>query len=253
MLIIRQAQMDALTGAMTRNFENRMLAHFAKRYPQRTRRIGEAALQRAILSGIEQARRYELTTEGGIYVYLSLLFILGDRFGEDPQLPWAQKILTDASTNGAPRIRMERLHQAGTRYLEQTFGARHELLEQATRRISGQQLQSFLQIPGDNLRQEIHQLLQHIYPEKAAALDSAALKAFIRLGADGAKRHRISDRPTALRYLLLMLLLGSYFDGSPLFPWTTDGEAREGQALVQYFHEQALVEPAELRPLAAQP
>ena len=64
-------------------------------FPEKYEYIGEDCVNGLIQLGVESAKRYEITGERGLAVYIGLMFILGSGFDNDPQFPWAAEILND--------------------------------------------------------------------------------------------------------------------------------------------------------------
>ncbi len=91
MLVIRKSQMEVFETIAARRFEEGLLDHFRAFFPQHAAVLGEAQLQRVLRYGLQRAESRGLGTERGIYLYIALMFMLGSRFDEDPQLPWAAR------------------------------------------------------------------------------------------------------------------------------------------------------------------
>jgi hypothetical protein len=113
MLILRTAQLEALGASAQRCFEERLIAHLEKFFPQPCAVLGEAGLRQLCREGIARARIHGLRSERDLCKYLNLMLVSGRDF--DREQPWAAEIL---ELNSAPGQRMERLYAAALERLE---------------------------------------------------------------------------------------------------------------------------------------
>jgi len=108
MFILRKAQITAFQQAAVADFEERMLAHLPEVFPDETADHSPAALRALIRLGIDRAARHDIDQEYGACLYLHLMLALGERFDDDPKIPWARAALTEADL--AASLRIEKLH-----------------------------------------------------------------------------------------------------------------------------------------------
>jgi hypothetical protein len=108
MLIIRQEQMDMFILASAKSFEDWMVVHLKKFFPEECQTLGDQGVRDTIRCGIEKAEGYGITTEHDVCMYIDLMFALGQDFDTDPDLLWVQEILQD-ETLPDPGDRMDRL------------------------------------------------------------------------------------------------------------------------------------------------
>ena len=85
-------------------------------YPQKWSHQGEAATREMIQRSVELAANYDLQTNAGICVFVTLAFMLGMGFHDDPLFPWASDILCDATLD--TDAKSDRLYEAAMAYLE---------------------------------------------------------------------------------------------------------------------------------------
>ncbi len=64
-------------------------------YSKKYEVIGEVNLITMAEDGFRKARKYGLTSEPALQIYIVFMFMLGHSFDIDPQFPWASKILND--------------------------------------------------------------------------------------------------------------------------------------------------------------
>jgi hypothetical protein len=99
------------------SFGEHMMQLLNALFPEKYDAIGEKAVQQAIREGYEKARRYNLITEAGAAVFITLMFLLGSDFDGDPQYPWAEAVLADAALSD-PAKKSERLYQGAMTHLQ---------------------------------------------------------------------------------------------------------------------------------------
>ena len=121
MPVIRPDQMAAMQQAKTRRFEDRVLAHLRKYYPESCRELGEPDTREAVRHGIGRAATYDVTVERDVCKYVDLMFFFGRDFDTDGDLPWAGEILNDPDEPN-PSAKMTRLFEAAKRHEHQRKG-----------------------------------------------------------------------------------------------------------------------------------
>ena len=117
MLRIRTGQLKAFRQAGIRDSERRLLDHLFRYFPAPCRALGHAAVIKVIRCGKRRAAQYGITAERDVWAFVDVMFTLGLRFDEHPQMPWARDVLADA--NEAPSRRMERLRKRTICFLTQ--------------------------------------------------------------------------------------------------------------------------------------
>jgi hypothetical protein len=214
-LVIRDAQMDALGRAALRAFEDEMVAHLGNFSPPLAKAVGEEQLRTAIRLGTERAASHGLDQRGPVRLYLELMLLFGSYFDTDPQYTWAATLL---GNRDAQITRAERLYERALDYRGKVAGpddtytlrALHEL------RTITRQLPTFSSI---GFVGEMFHQIERIYPEKAASLDRPELEALIQEGINQAHTAGFSPgRQTAL-VIVLMLCFGHGCFQDPLYPW----------------------------------
>ncbi len=109
MLVIRSSQMEAFRAHMRRQFEDRMVAHVWKVFPDQCEDLGGEVVRDAARHGIERAEAHGFSVERDVCRYVDLTFLFGRDFDTDRSLPWAAAILADSRFDDQPSARMERL------------------------------------------------------------------------------------------------------------------------------------------------
>lgn len=101
MLRIRQTQVDALAQAQMRNFEQWMLVHLMKFFPQPCQKMGEAKALETIRHGVKRARSYGIRTQRDVCKYIDLMIVFGRDFDLDTRYSWAAEVLGSSSAPSA--------------------------------------------------------------------------------------------------------------------------------------------------------
>jgi len=104
MLVIREEQMSALSQAMLKQFEDRMVVHMSNNFQDETREISEGELRALIQEGIEQAEQYQITLEDDVRRYLEFMVMYGQNFDTSPDTAWAGEILHAKELDGTAKM-----------------------------------------------------------------------------------------------------------------------------------------------------
>jgi hypothetical protein len=94
MLTIRKEQLRILSQRFISQFEEQMLEHLNRFFPS-CRRAGDEANLLLIRRGIEGASRYRIVRRQDVCKYIDLMVILGEKYAENPELPWVGQILAN--------------------------------------------------------------------------------------------------------------------------------------------------------------
>ena len=104
MLVIREQQLEVLSRAMRRHFEDLAVAHLQSALPDRCEAMGAAAVRASVMKAMQAARMYGLVEEYDILRYLNLMYVLGLEFDRDSRFPWAADILSDSQLQGRTKM-----------------------------------------------------------------------------------------------------------------------------------------------------
>ncbi len=108
-MIIRRNQMNQFSQYMVKSFEDRMVTHLRKFFPEKVEALGEEAVRSKIQSGIERADGYLVTREVDVARLIDLKFALAPDFDELEEMSWAREILEDHSISGQDK--MDRVYE----------------------------------------------------------------------------------------------------------------------------------------------
>ena len=119
MLIIRKEQKEILGQRAARAFEDRLMGHLRRHFPQRCEALGQDGLGQVVCAGRERAESLGFTGQREVCKYVSLVVCFG--LDLDTAQPWARRIL-----HGPPwsesTTRMDRLMEAAAGCLEHQQG-----------------------------------------------------------------------------------------------------------------------------------
>ena len=105
MLMIREEQIKVLSRYMVDQFENDVVKHLQRKFPQKTEGMPEGELRLLIQAGIENAQRYGIAVEADVVRYVECMMTYGVEFDTDPAAPWAGEILNDAELLGREKTK----------------------------------------------------------------------------------------------------------------------------------------------------
>ncbi len=221
MLVMREAQMTTFEQAAIHNFENRLLEHLKEFFPKHCEILGEDQVRKVIRLGIEQAEQYEVVSERDLHLYVGLMFMLGSYFDQDPQLPWAGKILKDEDIVD-PSDRIDKLHDRAMAFLNEAAGQESQYEERALRKVCELPTSALSRTGEDkelSFGDYMLKLLYALFPEKYQAVGDPAIRQLVRQGYQSARSHGLTDEKGIAIYISLMLMLGGGFDKDPQYPW----------------------------------
>ena len=108
MLKINDGQMSVLEDKSRNDFQERMLVHIAKFFPEHDAALDFEQKHALIDHGIERGAEYAIVSERDICIWVDLMLALGPDFDVSETYPWAATILADDLR--LPNLRMDELH-----------------------------------------------------------------------------------------------------------------------------------------------
>jgi hypothetical protein len=82
MLTIRQEQVDAFRQVAIRKFEDTLVEHLNRLFPQLAVRLGESGLRNVIQYGIRRAREYGIVCQRDVGRYIAVMLMFGPNFDQ---------------------------------------------------------------------------------------------------------------------------------------------------------------------------
>ncbi|MHC4557344.1 MAG: hypothetical protein ACYTFW_09275 [Planctomycetota bacterium] len=126
MLHIRKEQNDELAKVQLKKFEDRMVVHLNKFFPEECEMLGDECTRQAIRQAHERAVGYGIVSERDVCMYTDVMFAFGRDFDKSRKLPWAARILNDESLKDEPSEKAERLYHIAMNNTEQANGIKAE-------------------------------------------------------------------------------------------------------------------------------
>jgi hypothetical protein len=111
MLTIRKEQLAVFGPIGKKAFDDRMVAHLKKVFPDKSEVLGESKLRETIQYGTQRAAAYRIISERDVCKYIDLMILYGRDFDKDSNLPWAQSALQNQALRN-PTSKIERLYKA---------------------------------------------------------------------------------------------------------------------------------------------
>ena len=111
MLTIRKEQIAVFGPLGKKAFEDRLVTHIKKVFPQESQSLGEPQVRETIQYGTQRAAAHRIVSERDVCKYIDLMLVYGRDFDKDSNLPWAQSILQNQAIRN-PSSKIERLYKA---------------------------------------------------------------------------------------------------------------------------------------------
>lgn len=108
MFRLRIEQKEAFRRQALSDFEDRVVDHLQRCFPDRYQALGDAAIRAIIRQGIEGAATYGVVAERDVCTFIDLMLVLG--VGFDHERDWAVSILTAPSPKD-PSEKLRLLHE----------------------------------------------------------------------------------------------------------------------------------------------
>jgi Domain of unknown function (DUF4123) len=111
---VRPEQFQALGEASRKDFEDRMVRHVCKLFPDPCKTLGEDGVRGLIRHGMARAAVYHLSREADLCKFIELMFAFGRDFDQNPKMPWASLTFLDDSI-AEPSLRLARVLELANR------------------------------------------------------------------------------------------------------------------------------------------
>jgi hypothetical protein len=86
MLVIRQAQIDALTMGSDEEFVEFLVNHVKEEDPELENEYDDETLREMVRGGIKRAKSHDFSTAEDLTVFVSLMFEIAPNFDEQPEI-----------------------------------------------------------------------------------------------------------------------------------------------------------------------
>jgi hypothetical protein len=99
------------------NFADEIIHRMNENHPEKVSYLGEAVLRNLIPRAMEETKKYFVSTDAGVCLFIGLMFAIGHGFAHDPKYPWIANTLTNPTiVNQGTRV--ERLYSKTMTYLD---------------------------------------------------------------------------------------------------------------------------------------
>ena len=98
MMVIRDAQFEALKHAEIQKFVEHLLIQIREDYPEEYGSMGEDSARDFIDSGIKKADGFQITTRRQVRKFIDIMLYCGIDFTETEQYAWTREILEGSDT-----------------------------------------------------------------------------------------------------------------------------------------------------------
>jgi len=221
MLSIRKEQIQVLKQDALKKFENNLLDHIKKYFPNHWRIFGKQQLREVIVLAMERAKAYNLETEKDMYLFIGMMLYLGSFFDEDPMFSWVRGKLQDRSIE-KPSQRIEIAYDTMLEYLDRVFGNQNHYLIKALKRISEEVTNnSFIDRHALDNEQFIS-MLRFIYPEKLQEISSEDIKYMLELAVMQIRSYGLQSNEALFWGSLMSFFLGCGYYKDPQFNWINE-------------------------------
>lgn len=104
MMIVKQAQLDALADRLKEKFIRLMAAHLGQHFPDRCATLGPERVRAQILEGLAVADTFGIKTEQDVAGLIHFRFDVGRPFESEPDFGWAVAVLRDDLLDPTERV-----------------------------------------------------------------------------------------------------------------------------------------------------
>lgn len=102
--VVSDAHMEAFSKQQRKRFEDEMVLHLTREFPEEANRVGEDWLREMIREGVQSAEGYNILLERDVARYLELMLAISPDFDDSDKTPWAKDILTDERMTGQEKL-----------------------------------------------------------------------------------------------------------------------------------------------------
>ena len=169
------------------------------------------------------------------------MLVFGSDFDQDPQYPWAQRILNDESIPGSD-TRSRLLYDEELFYLEEVFGADGTIFINVLKKLRQDSLDNWSLYSYDNFEKDMLSKLNQIYPQKYENTAENSLCQLVKRGMSDSDQYGIGKPGYKSLYVSFMFLLGSGFNKDLQYPWASrvlnnQALANEDEKVTQLYTE----------------
>lgn len=217
---ISNEQLKKLEPYVLDNYINELVVHCDECYPYLRKTMGEEKLRDALNRGVDKAREQGFTQRGPVKFYIDLLIIFGWSFETDPQYTWIMDVL-EKQQHLTQLDSTSLLYDHTIKYLNSISGMHSQYLFDAAIKLDQLTLDA-LNLPQENYIQQVHTLLESVYPQKYHITHIDNLTLLIKQGITKSyHEYKFVESNHVSLVVLLMFLMGHGFDCDPFYVWAS--------------------------------
>jgi len=201
-------------------FERSMVAHLREFSPPLTATLSETQLLDFVRFGISCAKQDGFTLQGPVRLYLETMLLLGSKFSDDPQYPWAKTAIQTHEGGDEDELnRATRLYEHLMAYRASVNGPEDSHTLAALRK-----LEHFASSPilyrRDNLEDSLIADMADVYPQKLQYVGEWAVRDLLKKGISTAAQVGLGAEVRSIVLVcVLMFAFGHECVRDPLYPW----------------------------------
>jgi hypothetical protein len=98
-------------------FADEIVRRMKAAHPEKASFLGDDNLRGLIPRAVEETKKYSVSTDEGVSLFVALMYAVGHGFAGDPKYPWVSKTLTNPAITD-PSKRVQRLYSKTMTYLD---------------------------------------------------------------------------------------------------------------------------------------
>lgn len=218
------------------NYLDKLVSHCQTNYAYLREAVGSTALKNILRLSLNHAKQNGFTQQDTTRFYIDLMILLGAKFRDDPQYSWIKKIFDDYHDFTELTI-AEVLYFDVIPFLEKSYGEglcnRGEIFKKLDDYLKKQPLKPStstipIDVNKDYIKKEVVNSLNEIVQAKFEATKEDNFEKLLTFGLDRAQKHLHMNHPEEITTsIVLMFILGSYFDEDPFITGTEKNLIRE--------------------------
>ena len=216
MLIIRPEQMDVFQQHAFHSFEDRMVRHIRKHFTHTYEYQGEKNVREVVRYADRQARAYGFETQRSLCLYLTVCYMFGACFDEDPLLPWARDILKTKPVV-YPEYLIDDLADKALEVSDQVHGPDSKHLIRAFIYLRKYLPRLKDEPDWDPFHERMIDMLEAIFPARFEAVDAASINNLIEQGLQQATGYGLTKQNGLRLFLVGKFLFGTHCDRDPMW------------------------------------
>jgi hypothetical protein len=220
MLIIEKEQMSAFNESARQFMIERISSHMQEYFSEQCSIMGEKSLGETVKLGVNKSWDHGFIPEREVFLFVSIMFMLGSGFDTDFQCPWAQEILGNNDEKKDEQINT--LYEAAMEHLNTLIGVRDDEHVKVLMRIRDKNIDETVEEVQNDLAEGIRNFCVEIHPRKAKLIGEHGIDRLVKQATETALKYDITHDKGTVIILAHMFLLGCSFDTDPQFPWVIE-------------------------------